>query len=121
LRCPPIFSAWYTIRLISSSPGDPSAASSMVREIRVMRSLPPLPLISPTVAMAPALIMALSGRPLWCCRDISLNGSPEGSTSFFYLLRVDPNHPVPDRRQKLWQWTELQIYGLHHRKNTGGR
>ncbi len=47
-------------------------------------------LTSETVAMAPALIMALAGRPVSRASEISLNASPLGSTSIFASTASSP-------------------------------
>ena len=49
--------------------------------MRSKRSSGVSPSMSATAAIAPALIIALRGRPVVGCTEISWNASPEGSTS----------------------------------------
>ncbi|MNY76370.1 hypothetical protein D3C86_2159370 [compost metagenome] len=49
--------------------------------IRLKPDCPPDPEISEVAVRAPALIIALAGRPVPSAREISLKESPDGSTS----------------------------------------
>ncbi|MGC0363764.1 hypothetical protein ABH922_001748 [Rhodococcus sp. 27YEA15] len=87
LRWPVRASELYTASLnVSSRP----AYREYIARMRSKRVAGSAPDTRDAAVMAPALIIGLRGRSVCGSRLISLNGSPDGSTSIFSATASDP-------------------------------